>query len=101
MAKPPTCLPGYTWLPSFGSSCFKITEMKGITFGTTTVNAEPTFNKICAQDGTRLASIKSSGEQTALLEWAFGTHVTIEKNVSLIIHINSILMKQYFHGRCY
>ena len=81
-ARAPRCPPGYTWIASIGSSCFKITELKGSRVGSQTVNAEPSFHKACAQEGTRLASIKTSAEKTALLEWAFGSEFTNDKNVS-------------------
>ena len=83
-ARAPRCPPGYTWIASIGSSCFKITELKGSRVGSQTVNAEPSFHKACAQEGTRLASIKTSEEKTALLEWAFGSEFTNDKNVRMI-----------------
>ena len=51
---------------------------------TDTVDAEPTANKMCAQEGTRLASIRTESEKTALLSWAFGPEYTptqFHKNV--------------------
>ena len=64
-----------------GPSCFKITDQKGIQVGSTTVDAEPTFNKMCAQEGTRLATLKTSEEKTALLNWAFGPEKTSDISV--------------------
>ena len=59
-----------------GPSCFKITDQKGIQVDSKTVDAEPTFNKMCAQEGTRLATLKTAEEKTALLDWAFGSEKT-------------------------
>ena len=64
-----------------GSSCFKITDQKGIEVAGKTVDAEPTFNKMCAQDGTRLATLKTSEEKTALLNWAFSPEKTNDISV--------------------
>ena len=83
-ARAPRCPPGYTWIASIGSSCFKITELKGSRVGSQTVNAEPSFHKACAQEGTRLASVKTSAAKTALFEWAFGSEFTNDKNVRIL-----------------
>ena len=80
-ARTPNCPPGYTWIAALGSSCFKVTDQKGIRVGSEMVNAEPTFNKMCAQDGTRLASVKTLEEKTALWDWAFGKEYTNDINV--------------------
>ena len=85
-ARAPRCPPGYTWIAATGSSCFKITELMGSRVGNQTVNAEPSFHKACAQEGTRLASIKTLAEKTALFEWAFGSEFTKDKYV-IIIHV--------------
>ena len=81
----PNCPPGYTWLAAAGSSCYKITNQKGIPIPLSTpiiVDAEPTMNKMCAQDGTRLAVSKSPEEQSAIFEWAFSSEQTDDKTVS-------------------
>ena len=96
-ARAPRCPPGYTWIASIGSSCFKITEIKGSRVGSQTVNAEPSFHKACAQEGTRLASIKTSAEKTALLEWAFGSEFTNDKNVGTIHVYNNIYVYSYIY----
>ena len=85
----PNCPPGYTWLAAAGSSCFKITDQKGIPItaasgSSINVDAEPTANKMCAQEGTRLASIKSEAEKNAILEWAFSSEQTNDVNVIMI-----------------
>ena len=64
------------WLAAFGSSCFKITDQKGIAVGADIIDAEPTLNKMCAQEGTRLATFKTSAEKIALLAWAFSSEYT-------------------------
>ena len=64
-----------------GSSCFKITNQKGIQVGSKKVDAEPTLNKMCLQEGTRLASMESSEEKTALLDWAFAPDKTNDISV--------------------
>ena len=40
------------------------------------------MNKICAQEGTRLASFKTVEERDAILEWAFSPEQTADANVS-------------------
>ena len=75
-ARSPLCPPGYTWIAALGSSCFKITDQKGIQVGSDMVNAEPISNKMCAQEGTRLASVRTLEEKTGLLNWAFGAEQT-------------------------
>ena len=40
------------------------------------------MNKMCAQDGTRLAVSKSPEEQSAIFEWAFSSEQTDDKTVS-------------------
>ena len=92
-ARAPRCPPGYTWIASIVSSCFKITELKGSRVGSQTVNAEPSFHKACAQEGTRLASIKTSAEKTALFEWAFGSEFTNDKNVRILSCVHLTLSK--------
>ena len=84
-ARTPNCPPGYTWIAALGSSCFKITNQKGIQVNSHKVDAEPTFNKICSQEGTRLASFKTANEKTALLDWAFSSENTKNSEVSYII----------------
>ena len=64
-----------------GSSCFKITNQKGIQVGSKRVDAEPTINKMCLQERTRLASVESSEEKEALLNWAFAPDKTNDINV--------------------
>ena len=82
----PNCPPGYTWLAAAGSSCFKITAQKGIPVPLSTpitVDAEPTMNKMCAQDGTRLAAMKSDEQENAILGWAFSSEQTNDAAVSI------------------
>ena len=39
---------------------------------------------MCAQEGTRLASIKSEAEKNAILDWAFSSEQTNDVNVTMI-----------------
>ena len=81
IARSPRCPAGYTWLATIASSCFKITELSGNEVGSNIYSAEPSFNKRCSQDGTRLASTTTLEEKTALLNWAFGSEFTSDKTV--------------------
>ena len=74
MAETPYCPPGYTWLPKTGTSCFKVTDMPGTSLrnGKDTKDLtwdEPTMNKYCAAEGTRLASFYTDNEFEAMMEW--------------------------------
>ena len=54
------------------------------------MDAEPTANKVCAQEGTRLVSFRTPEEKTSLLAWAFGpehipTQLQADKDVRFTI----------------
>ena len=84
----PDCPAGYTWLPEFGASCFKVTYQGGTSVASQIVDAEPTMTKICAQEGARLASVKTAAQLSALKRWAFGpdfTPTTTEQAVCILL----------------
>lgn len=72
-AKAPSCPPGYTWIPSFGPSCFK----KSVPLTTSIMDQYGHGKKVyeqqaigfCETDGYRHATVYTTNERDALANW--------------------------------
>ena len=71
--KPPRCPTGYSFIPAIGdTSCFKLSDfaMETQTIGKLNISSILTANKMCLEDGTRLATPLLNDHRNALGSFA-------------------------------
>ena len=96
MAKMPYCPVGYEWVRKAGPHCYKVTNAKGTKIRDDTSLPdlsydEPTFNKYCVSEGTRLASPMTDEEIKAIKSFS-GTH-KYDEQVDILLWNFAVICK--------